>query len=149
MSKKVLIAVRENVDVGDIGCEVVGLNNYHGVDINCFIPSEHPIDSKDHLCFIPFSKTHDWDYKQQARAKRYMLGNDNCRVIGTEFTYPVHKKVGLSYNEQVDLTILAIEFFLEEGYHVILSHNINLLGKQAHYLEQLVDNKKVEILYGD
>lgn len=130
---------------------LVGLDWLHhsSVDINCFKPTGSTAipAPRNNICFIPFSKENDWNYKQQARAVRYHIGNDQCRIVETDFTYKVHKKIGLSYNEEVDTLLLAIEYFLTEVDQISISHMVNLGDKETRYLEKLIDMKKVKILY--
>lgn len=143
---EVLIVTKEKVSAPP-NYTVVGINNYDGVDVNCFTPKGTVMDANYHVCFVPFSKEHGWNYKQIARGSRYHLGNDRCRIVETDFTYPVHKKIGLSYNEEVELLLLTIEYFLSENDTVTLSHKVELEGKQARYLQHLIEEEKVRVLY--
>lgn len=101
---------------------------------------------KQTLIFIPYSRSNDWNYKQAARFLRFNLGNDNCQIIETDFTYKVHKKIGLSYQEEVNIVLLTIEFFLSERCEVTISNKINLQSeKQNSYLNKLIEDGKISI----
>ena len=123
-------------------------NNQQCPDILCFLPNRNIVSkSPQFLCFIPYSRDNDWNYKQNARALRYKIGNDCCQILETDFSYPVHKKIGLSYDEEVSLLLLTIEFFLDNNANVTISHKIDLSEKQSLYLNKLINDKKVTVLY--
>lgn len=150
---KILILTKDVHDVPP-NHVIVGLDWSHcnKVDINCFKPTGNAVipPPPQNVCFVPFSKEHDWNYKQQARAARYSIGNDQCRVVETDFTYKIHRKIGLPYHEEVDTLLLAIEYFLTEVDQITISNRVDLSSdKESRYLEKLIEEEKVKVLYGE
>lgn len=150
MKKILLVTNPYRLETPTIDYTVVGLEEtlVDSFDIFCAVPSKDiPKGSKYNLLFIPYSRENDWNYKQFSRALRYKLGEDKCEILDTTFSYPIHKQVQLSYNEEVHLLILVIEFFLEQKQDIILSHKIDLgSDKQNLYLEKLINENKIQIL---
>lgn len=150
---KILIITKDIKEVPS-NYTLVGLDWMHHskVDINCFKPTGTEVipAPPQNICFVPFSKDHDWNYKQQARAVRYNLGDDHCRIVETDFTYKVHRKIGLPYHEEVDTLLLSIEYFLSEVDQITISNKVDLSsGKESQYLEKLITENKVKVLYGE
>ena len=115
-------------------------------DLFCFVPNRD-IKSKadNNICFIPFSQQNTWNYKQRAREINYSL-NDNCLIIDTNITFPFHQKAKLSFEEELDVLLLTIEFLLKEEIDITLSDKIELSEKQSLYLDKLIEDKKIRLL---
>lgn len=115
-------------------------------DILCFVPNRI-IQGNGNMSigFIPYSQR-SWDYKNNARAIRYKLGNDNCLIIDTDITYKFHKKINLPFTEEVHILLLTIEFLLLENILPIITHKIDIGENQNEYLEELIKENKIKIL---
>lgn len=123
---------------------VINQEDWDTNNILAFIPNQD-ISNKgqDSICFIPFSYEKSWDYKNNARAIKYKLGNDNCLIIDTDINYQTHKKIGLPNNEEADIVLLLIEYLLQNNLPVYINFTPQLSEIQTNYFNKLIEEKKI------
>ena len=116
-------------------------------DIFCFIPNRNIISkTKYNICFIPYSP-HSFEYKNAARATRYKLGEGNSIQIDSDFGYILHRKIGLSHIEEVNILMLALQFLIDNSEELYLQElPTNLSPKEYIYFEGLLSKNKVKLL---
>lgn len=138
---------QDNIDTTKFDSSIVLNEQYsNSNNVLCFIPNR-VINSKsnENICFINYGPKY-WEYKQNARAIGHHLTDDKFTRVDTYFSYKIHDKIGLQHDEEVDVSLLAIELCLQQNHEVTLSKKISLKPKEEEYLNNLITENKIKIL---
>lgn len=112
-------------------------------DIFCFVPNRNIIcKSFENLCFLNYGPN-TWNYKQNARKVGYELGDNKFQIIDSSFCFKIHRKIGLRHDEEVDITLLAIELFLDQDFDITVKGKPSLSEKESIYFEKLIKDKRI------
>lgn len=118
-------------------------------DIFCFIPNRPIVSkSKNNICFIPYGPD-SWNHKQRARSIGFTIGDENFAMVDTDYTWPLHKKIGISHNKELNVAVLTINLLIENpDLEVTLFEQPNLSGKERVWLDKLIESGKVKLFNG-